>query len=85
MTHPLDLDELAVVDKMHSRYSATDAMGSLLLEGVGGGIDMLEWGPCEDQTLVGVDIDLMVMSCLRGKNKNFIENFSFLFFFGLAL
>lgn len=64
MTHPLDLDELAVVDKMHSKYSASGAMGSLLLAEVGGGTDMLEWVPSVDQTLAGVDIDLMVMSCL---------------------
>lgn len=66
MTHPLDLDELAAVDKMHSTYSASGAMDNLSLAGVDGGTDMLEWDPCVDRTLVGVDIDLMVMSCLWG-------------------
>lgn len=66
MTHPLDLDELAEAHKMHLTCLASGVTGNLLLAGVAEDIDMLAWVPCEDQTLAGVDIDLMVKSCLRG-------------------
>lgn len=71
MTHPLDLDELAVVDKMHLTYLASNVMGNLLLAGVGEDIDMLEWVPYVDQTFAGVDIDPTVTSCLWEDDENF--------------
>lgn len=76
MTHPLDLDELVEADRMHLTYLAWDVTGSWLAVGDGGvDTDTVAWGPCEDQTLAGAGIDLMVMSCLRGNNKKIIETF----------
>lgn len=72
MTHPSDLDELAVADRMRSMCSASGAKGNLLLAGVEVDIDMLEWDPCGDQTSAVADIDLMVMSCLGGVNGNIL-------------
>lgn len=82
MTHPLDLDELAVVDRMHSTCLASGAMGNLLLVGVELNIDMQEWDPCGDQTSAVADIDLMGMSCLggvKGKKNILLKSFFSLF------
>lgn len=86
MTHPLNLDELAVVNKMHLTCSALNATGNLLLVGVDEAhIDTVAWDPCA-QTSAGVDIDQMVMSCLGETNKEGknIENL-FIFFCHLLL
>lgn len=74
MTHPSDLDELVVADKMRSTCSASDVMDNLLVVvgAVVGDTDMAASVPYVDQTsAAAADIDLMVMSCLRELKKVF--------------
>lgn len=86
MTHPLNLDELVVVDKMRSMCSASGATDKLLLAalGVAGvGSDKRGWDPCADQTSAEVDIDPLVMSCLREMKEDFVLSSVFPFCFRL--
>lgn len=74
MTHPLGLDELVEVDKMHWMCLASDVMSSLVLavgDAVVENIGTVALVPYVDQISPAVDIDLMVMSCLRDFEKRF--------------